>query len=80
MTEIEKLEAEEQVIKERLAAARAKATEDSLRDSFGKLSQDDSLPVAKIVATAVGRPPLDNANLDAFAERLAHLTSINAAR
>ena len=71
--EIEKLEAEEQVIKDRLAATRTRATKDSPRDSFGKLSRADSVPVA-IVATAVGRPPLDNANV---AERLAHLITIN---
>ena len=80
MVEIEKLEAEEQVIKERLAAARAKATEDSLRDSFGKLSQDDSLPVAKIVAADCWQAPSRHANLDAFAERLAHLITINTPR
>ena len=37
---------------------------------------------AKVSSTRAGhgRHPLDNANLDAFAERVAHMTSINAAR
>ena len=78
MTEIEKLEAEARAIKDKLAEARTRATEDSLRESFGKLSADESLSVSKIVAESVGRSPLSNDALASFAERIAHFIKINS--
>ena len=66
MTEIEKLEAEQLVIQERLSAARRRATDDSLRKSFALMLQD-GFPISEIVSRATG------CDLDDFAERLAHL-------
>lgn len=79
MTEVEKLELEKQEIENKLAEAKKRTTENSLRASFAAL-QDESVPVAKIIGEAVSRGRVPPDALAEFAERLAHLIKINTER
>ena len=73
MSETEKLKLQRATLDQQLAAAEKAEVAESLRASFKRLAEDDSLPILEIVGkalTARGKVPPPS-SLDRLADRLA---------